>query len=350
MSKITNDKINDHTSNVTSLKKQFLEKYVDDHAKAIEILRQIRIIHGCALYDNEIDLYNAVKKNPNDISEEEYIRLSTNASFLGCIKKNVKLCEKLLFNEKRKASNVGKNIGTDLNIGNIGNISYKNIVAKIKQSQSNTDELCLENITTEYNNTNPIFSEAEKSHNTNVGNTTEFIDNLTSTEAKNILPTNNTVSEYENAQQNATLQNVQSNVPAVETNVSTPTVAAAVQPATTTQATAQQGGDIYGNPLPRNLEVNKPTVVNYYAKWCPASQTLLPNWQQFKNLAKQKYPELQVIEIDTAVDPKFEKIATDAGVDSFPTVILYANDRTFSVSNGNMSADKLLHFVTKNLR
>ena len=77
--------MNVHTNKVTSLKNQFVDQYKSNEANTIQLLREMRIIHGCAIYDDVMDKQRLMNKSIHDVTDDEWIKLSTNASLLHCI-------------------------------------------------------------------------------------------------------------------------------------------------------------------------------------------------------------------------------------------------------------------------
>ncbi len=62
MANITDEKINQYMKEVSNLKSRFINEYKRDDKQATQILRQMRILHGKAIYDNEIDILNINQK------------------------------------------------------------------------------------------------------------------------------------------------------------------------------------------------------------------------------------------------------------------------------------------------
>jgi len=101
------------------------------------------------------------------------------------------------------------------------------------------------------------------------------------------------------------------------------------------------------------LDVNKPTLINFWADWCGFSQKFLPVWEEFKKNYKSKFPELQVTELnygkDVKLDPDLTDIAKKAKVEGYPTLVIFANNKKCQKTAGNMTLDELNKFVEKNL-
>ena len=432
MSEITHTNMNASTDIVTSLKNQFCAEYKNNKV-AIDLLKKMRITHGCALYDDFIDYENIKKKGIQNTTDEEWIKLSTNASLLYVIHSHIRRCERLLYNynnktnitplfstseseiqittpseilsenqetktptEKNETSFQNalntlkehrKSIGTITNVsrnpkqeklenttlgnmstetGTITNVSrnpkqeklentFKNIYttlgnmktgigSKIKKSINNTDELSI-NANSEGTkiDISQLFNEIETPKSLSTGgsntiydlvphiaddlapkqgsgaisphiaddtiNTSDYINNLTSSEAARLA------SEYE---KNKITEKspLNSNLNSKQTN---------------------QNGGIF-------FDINKPTLINYYADWCGFSQKFLPVWNEFKSKGN-KYPELQITELNIGMDKQLNKIALKAGVNGYPTIVLFYKGKTYPQVASNLSVDDINRFI-----
>lgn len=98
-----------------------------------------------------------------------------------------------------------------------------------------------------------------------------------------------------------------------------------------------------------NLDVNKPTLVNYWADWCGYSKKFLPTWNEFKSSAATKYPNLQITELNVSNDPKLREIASKADVKGYPTLVLFNNGKKYNKA-GAISIEEVNKFVQENLK
>ena len=101
MFEISQKNMDIYINKVSGLKKQFIEKYKIDHKVALDILKQMREIHGCALNDDAIDKDNIIKKGYSNTNNSDWIKLSTNASLLYVIHSHIRYCERLAYDYKK---------------------------------------------------------------------------------------------------------------------------------------------------------------------------------------------------------------------------------------------------------
>lgn len=385
MSKITQNNLVNHVQKVTNLKDQFILAYKTNDKLALDFLEQMRVIHGCAIYDDEMDKLEINNKGVQNATNTDWVKLSSNSSFLYCIHNHIRHCDKLRDTHIKDPSNsqlvlsdadnqtsepippeelnksissfsvaqsrsklrsrnptVARNGSTvkQSNMPVLVELDKSKVSAKIKTNATGTDEISLQNIKTEsesgpastgsemFVGPEPIGKTINKVSQMNqpvvfsATNTSEYIKNLTSTEA------NRLVSEY-----NKTL-------PVKETVLTLAKPSKLTQSSKLTQPSklTQQGGD--------KMEVSKPTLINYFADWCDFSKKFAPEWEEFKNNASKNFPDLQVTELNVCKDPKLSKIAASAGVTGYPTLVLFNNGYTEKRVAGTMTADDVNKFVS----
>jgi thiol-disulfide isomerase/thioredoxin len=314
MSEIVHGKISTYASKVTKLKDEFIKVY-DDEKSALDILKQMRICHGMAICEYQKHI-NEINKMQHNITESNLITISTNYSFLHIIHEHIRNCERTLYTTK-KANEKSNNNGMD--------VSKNKVSAKITTNMEGVDEILLGGMETDTEikqsvNTSDLFStfdinvQKKSKHNINplnsnvqyersdLMNTSDFINNLTTTEANRLF------SEYEK----------------------------------------KQVGIV--KPQIKNLDIYKPTIINYWGNWCGYSMKFLPEWNKFKEDVEfmKQYPELQVLDLHVARDDKdAAALAKKAGVDGYPTVILFYRNKKYPKIASNMTAEKLKEFVKK---
>jgi thiol-disulfide isomerase/thioredoxin len=304
-----------------------------------------------------------LNKGINNATEDDFIKLSTNASLLYVIHKHVRSCEKIVYNPKNKslASNIitttdsdetaitapeskavanqaGGQISEDIkqnaskvynvikqDVGKvsdwikqkIGRVPEQNpqlnqpINALIKKNGDATEELSIKGLETETEFNPKLASEkffpasAEKKtkvKNTGTENLTEYINNLTSSEAGHLE------SAYDKNILKAT--------------------------------TAQDIGK-------KKFDVNKPTLINYWADWCGYSQKFREHWEKFKSTADRNHPNLQVTELNVQRDATLNDLAKKVGVNGYPTLVLFNNGRKYHRTAGELKAEDVEKFVNE---
>lgn len=84
-------------------------------------------------------------------------------------------------------------------------------------------------------------------------------------------------------------------------------------------------------------------IVLYFASWCGHCSNFKPTWNEFKNVAKEKFPNLIVedIQCDSKTEDNKEKCKN---IEGYPTVLL---DDTLEYT-GDRTIDSLISFVMKN--
>lgn len=354
MAEISDKNINVHVQKIANLKNQFIKSYKENENVAKEIIDQMRISHGCAIYDAFFDLMELVKKPKEQINNNEWIKISVNESLLLLMQKHIEhVCKLILSKREYDLLSTEAKLNQELNSShaeNENNVKKNNIITKFRPSANGTDEISLTNMQTEYG-TKPFTNDKSLQNNSNYQqyNTTDYINNLTTTEANRI------VSEYEKNK----LQNGGGNGPTNQKIVgletpSNQTVAALNSPSNQTvialnapsnqdvvsaNSTKQNGGE----------DVKKITIINFWADWCPFSKKFHPEWEKFKETAHKKFPDLKIADLNVQQNAELEKIAKKAGVRGYPTVILYHNGKMDEIIAGDKTAKDIEKFVKENI-
>ena len=324
MSEIAHKNLNVHSNKTTALKNKFINEYKTNAQTAQELIRQMRIIHGRAIYDEKEEQKNIFEKGIDNITDQDWIKVSTNCSILHIIHANIMRSEKLAFKNKEEtegrktAASTLLTSDTDIQTTSVGETnqavketSFTNAMASkknntramsskiqvpankmnstIKTNEQGTDEVSIQNIDTSVSapsnvNANEFFTEFDTKFDTkgkiasgvtnsvNSTNMSDYIKNLNTSEANRLES---------------------------EVNKITPT----------------QAGGHY-------KDVTNPTLVNFWADNCSYSLKFLPTWKEFVAQAKSKYPNLQVVDIN-ANTKEMQKEYVDSAVTGFPTLVMY---------------------------
>jgi thiol-disulfide isomerase/thioredoxin len=315
MPEIIHENINNHCSKITDLRNQFLDKYKTDKNQAINIIKEMRIIHGCAIYDNAQNIQKVMKAKTDSLTDEDFIKLSSNESLLYVIHDNIRNCEKKahVFKETCIATNSSDTSPplpsrqTDtspldkksytFNLPHFDEVKTKNSVNNIREQVvegingikaklNNMGELSLHNITTEA----PPKTLTGGQDPYGNQNTPDFINNIASTEANKLMD----------------------------------------------------------NLTDRKLEFNikKPVIINYWADWCGYSQRFKKHWDEFKGTAEKNFPGLTALDIDVGRDKERIDLAKKVGVNGYPTMVLFLDDKTYTKTAGNLTTRDVNDFVT----
>ena len=104
---------------------------------------------------------------------------------------------------------------------------------------------------------------------------------------------------------------------------------------------------------------DKIKLILYWADWCGICNKIKPNWENAKNIIKNEYPEIEIIEINCN-DPKIEKCflyknKNKTNLDGVPTILLRKNNLDIEyVKNdefkGDRSVAEILKFCKNNLK
>jgi len=309
--------LEDHAKSVSKLKQNFLERYKTDEQEARNIIRQMRIIHGCALSDSCKFAARINLQDPKNVSEDNWIKLSTNESLLYIIHTCIRCCEKHAYPASKKmyGSETMETMESDTDIGPKRTEYRKGpMTAVISKNANGTDELSVRGVQSETNTPysiqdNDLFSEIiQRSETRGLIQTpglTEYLDNITTTEADTWLR------EAENAQQ------------------------------------TQTGG--VGDDDGANYDVSKPTLTHFWIERCGFSEDFKPKWEEFKLVAPSKYPDLQLADLNASKDTESAEVAKKAGVNRFPTLVLFYNGKTYSKTAGRMSTNDIGTFVENSM-
>ena len=331
MLQMTQSNMDAQFNKVISLKNKIIEKHNSETSKSemINLLKEMRIYHGYAIYNDEVDKIAVLKKDIENLTDDDFIKLSVNASQLYVIHSHIRYCEKIvhnpnnIFQSNATASNIISSDPDDnmdifkKNTVQLGGQEPSKLSAVIRTNNSNaTDEISIkgletdsEVIQTEENFTVPQFDKINKANNANkttakhiqTEDISEYIDNMTSSEFKRLNSENN-----KNTDQ-------------------TP----------------------LANSSQTNLDVTKPTLINYWADWCGPSKRFKENWDKFKSIASQKFPGLQVNELNVKQDRSLVDLATKIGVKGYPTLVLFKNGQKYYKQAGNLSVADIEKFINE---
>ncbi|XWV24927.1 thioredoxin domain-containing protein [Tupanvirus deep ocean] len=420
MSEIAHRNMNVHTNKITSMRNKFAGICNANNEKtALDILMQMRLIHGCAIYDDAVEKHTILTKGIDNITDDEFIKLSTNASLLHVIHNHIRYCEKLLYKCKKQSGSINPiqitsdsemqsatqsvSRGKESSFENAmetknktnalsTNISKNNnkVVPIINRVSANTEELSLKNIETETSNQLGIESDSlgplqpqdlfdmEDQSAITIrkipSGTTQT--NITTNKNLKTIPTSN-ISANKNLNANVTANTTGTTANSTtnvltggvrETNDSNMNTSDYINNLTSTEAerlasdykktqnfdtnTKSNSSKNYDKSIQTftNFKVDKPTLINYWADWCGPSKAFKPNWDKFVNTYKNKFQDLQVTDLNVKTDDKLNKLASAAGVKGYPTLVLFYNGSKYHKVASGMTVDDINNFITNTMQ
>jgi len=311
MSKTTGDNIQALFQNVEHL--ESLLSHEKEHNKAVQLISEIRTLHGKA-----ICLQNQLLSKSATTDKETLVQISTNESTLHLIHCVIRKCEKKVFGGK--TSDIPTETQTAKHDNGLFDVSSQTPSDKKRRSYAvlrmNPREKCydisLHGLTQTESLSGPqremsvshLFKQNDtRSSGFNIASdsvdTSEYLKNIGSTEARELMGASDIKSE-------------------------------------------QRGGNH------DSLDVNKPTVINFWADWCGYSNRFSPVWESFKEYAKINYPKLQVLDLNVQQNTELKNIASSAGVSGFPTVVFFCDGKMDVMVSGNKSKEDICKFVENN--
>lgn len=276
-------------------------------------IRNMRFFHG-----DSILVFFKYKQNlagMQDISQEDSLTLSICDSILYAMSSDIEKCEKMLYGNNNSSdgisnsrivnkTNVPQYNSNTLSALPVSNPKKQPIVVTSNITKNGTEELKISGIDTsteiapqkqlinrmQNRDTRIPVNIVPKKNNESL---TDIIDNLNTSEAKRLLET-------------------------------------PVRP-------NQSGGA-------DNFSLNSPTFVYYWANWCPACKAFKSQWGEIEKVLSNKYPNLQVHNMDIGNDKNLQQLAERVGVVSFPSLVLFANNK-YNKYEGPRTTDDIVKFI-----
>lgn len=295
-----NDNFIKHLNHVEELKKEFMAKYanktgslhIGDHST--DCIKKMRYHHGLALIE-----YQRCVANMIDPTEEEVIAVSTMCSILHVIHSAIRFIEKYHF--KNSAVNAimmttdtdeylrnSKTADTRVSNNGINEEISLNIETESPPEQYRSETFLFPIVTSRSNagskRTIQTLSDAQDM------NATELANDLNTAEADKLFEDFKT--RYD-------------------------------------------------------MVIDQPTLILYWSDSCGASNRFYPEWEKFKELAKLKYPKLQVTELNVKKNPELQELARKAGVSAFPTVVYFKNGKVNKIVGASQQVKHIEELIKK---
>jgi len=356
MSKVSHSNMNEHCNKVTLLKKNFLLQFKSDPTKGQDIIKEMRIIHGCAIYDSDVFLKNVEAKNVDSVSDDDWIKLSTNESLLSVIHGHIRTCEKLAYASQvvKKGFDTGaekiKNIFSSDTEGaehtDAGNVARETSFMNAAKQSNQLNQSNQSNVVT-YGNKNARFRQGAEGTELSVdaGPKSETITRTQTDTVSDVPQQQSSNTGFVQSVKNLfTKTGPSSNLSDYINNLNTSDgkqLSEMYNKITQTKQVTQTGG----KDEVTALDITKPTVINYWADWCGFSKKFKPKWGDFKELAKSELPTIQITELNVSNDPELDKLAKQVGVEGYPTVVFFHDGKIDKIVAGNKEAKDIVEFI-----
>lgn len=292
----------DYCNDVIELKKELME-YLNKNEKkqCIELIKKMRIIHGKAIIDAEKYKLDIIDKK--FVDEFDWIKLSTNQSFLVIIHKSIRCSEKNVYDKSNNSEianlSTTESLDTEKLNHNINNLSTTSITESPSKSfkienMGNEEILSLDLSQSETDNSLKI-TDVKISDN-------KYVIEKESVKKCRLERTNEDYLKKSDMDENKYIFN--------------------------------------------GLDIRKPTVVNFWASWCIYSKKFLPEWEKLKQCVLKEYPEVQITDLDVGKDRKLNEYAQEAGVNGYPTIVFFINKKKYSLVAGNKTKLEVEKFIS----
>lgn len=328
---------------------EMMQKYFDDvwdlnaiNPPTRQILKNMRILHGKAIILRDAYINFVKTQPPSNHTDDAFFDISKSTCMLSVIHKKVKDTE-IKLHKQEKEHDVQKHMPTDRKknhrVDN-PNITYnKKGEAEIVLHTPQTTPMHPMHPMHPIGSTHsPVLSGGLD---TDSNDYLEF-----SIGGRNPLSTEESgykkvISGGEETE--GFLQQFLSLGPKRERTSAKPTEAAAVSGPTMTVGKIQSKSN--DKVSASDLSVTKPTIVNYWGNWCPASRQFRPKWEEIKEKVTTEYPHIQVVDIDIPKASNLSKLIKNIGITAYPTVIFYQNGSQMDKLVGNNDIKDVLAFI-----
>lgn len=306
MSEIINQTMNEYRHKVSELKNKFIRSVKNCPSQSsIDLLQEMRILHGKAILEDY--LLKKEISGRNNVNEDDYLKLSINASLLHIIHGNIRFCE--------SASYYTSSQGKKLSQKKLNKINQ--LISESMGSQMETESEGSQNPPLPPRN--PDKPQARFRNQGDLVELTLSIVDPTTSMKQTITTTPVATEDIENLKSSEVdeLFKIHSEI-----------------------RQGQKGG--------QSLDVTKPTIINYWASWCGYSNRFLDTWKSFEHGAPSLFPILQVLDLDVGNDKQLIELAEKVGVKGYPTAVLFINKKIIPF-RGERNLENLNKFVKDNL-
>ena len=106
------------------------------------------------------------------------------------------------------------------------------------------------------------------------------------------------------------------------------------------------------------IKSKNPQLILYWANWCGICTKIKPNWETAKNIIREKYPNVEIIDVNCD-DAKLEKCniyvnGKKTNLDGVPTIIMRKGNTDVEYKKGpgfkgDRSVEELVRFTKNNI-
>lgn len=307
--------IKEYADQVSKLGEIFIKKWKSGEENLENLIYDMRKIHGKAIIEMYLEIDKAYKKGIEQITPDDYTNISTMESFLFVIHSTIRRCEKIFYGTGSKKMPLSSStIESNVNIGppstsktsvernkssakNPSCIMHRKIYqAVIREGGEKSDELSIKD--TKVNSPTTPMKHNVTPLSIGTFDTTEFVSQLTTTEAEDLY-------------------------------------------------SAFKRDQVQTEEDRSHSWLEKPTLVNFWADWCPFSVKFKPEWDAFVKMAKEIYKDINLKDLNVKKDKVLAKIAQDSGVEGYPSLVFFYKGKKYITLAGNLEKDDIRKFVEK---
>lgn len=345
-----------------------------------EIIKKIKVLHGCAIYQNQRYLNKILEKNQDDITETEWLNISSNESILYCIQNILRKSESSAFGRSKEThtsdtddkygksiiknltvgnsftgekydNNTGYTIKTDTENGTIdtdnrsfntdnGSFNTDNTDNGSFNTDTESDDIVKMNRTINTSDFNKIkkfdiddihnINDMKGGYHGNKSYLSDYIDNLNTSEAERLE--NGGVANKKSKYEKYKLNNNEDGLTDFIDQLSTEDADQLER-----EYENQYGGE-------KSNSIKDVSVVYFWADWCGPSQQFNPVWKKFTEVAESQLPGVKIADLN-ANDKQLQQYPAKIGVNSFPTVAVFYNGNVGTISASGKTVDDIINFT-----
>lgn len=361
MSKTTGDDMQSLFKNIEQIESNLAN--VDNHNKAVQLISEMRTLHGKAVW-LQCQLLKSATTDPDTL-----IKISTNESTLHLIHCIIRKCEKKIFGGDKSSgmtetvtktvtktvvpahkveSKPMESIKLDSSLFDMtsSESTPKSTSKSYAMVKMNPDKKCYDISVHGLSQSDSTKVQSEKSIGTEImKKLTGWLPKPTSAPSPQTPMTSPQTPMTSLSADPTTTEKQLQNITTTEANeLLGPTEKAPTEQKPSAEketSTEKQNGGIPES----SMDLNKPTVINFWADWCGYSNRFTPVWSEFKEFAKTAYPKLQVLDLNVKRDPELMSVAKSAKVQGYPTLVFFCDGKMEIMTAGEKKKEDVCKFI-----